>query len=80
MYDNIFTPRAAFKNFSIVMHKLRDDEGSCYNRYRNRMNNIDESNKRKRAASQAKYRTKRKQRLNIDFCSIILSDYNIEDD
>lgn len=46
--DNIVALVIAYTNFHIVMRKLRDNDGSWYNRNPNLMLHIGESKKRKR--------------------------------
>ena len=74
LFDTVFSLGVAFTNFHISMHKLRDVDGDWFTRYKKRLNCIGETNKRKRAESQSKYRAKRKLRLGIGYRSKIVSD------
>ena len=74
IYDTLFGLSAAFTSYHISLHKLRDEDRDWYKRYRNLLNDISNSYKRKRAESRAKYKHKRKQRLNIGYRVNILSD------
>ena len=56
------------------MNKLRDEDGNWYSRYRNKVMNIGEELKRKRAEGQTRYKRKRVQRLPIGYRSQAYSD------
>ncbi len=70
-YNLSFSYGVALTNIHIIMHKLRDDDGSWYNRYHHLID-VGETTKKKHARSQSKYRQKRKARLSIGCRSIIL--------
>ena len=74
MYDTFFGLSIAFTNFHITLNNLEDEDRAWYNRYRNKLSNIGEETKRKRAESQAKYQRKRKQRLSIGYRTFYFSD------
>ena len=71
MYDTIFSLGIFFTNFHISIHRLRDADGCLHNRYRNRLDDIGETKKRKRLLSQEMYRKKRKLRLSTGYRSTI---------
>ena len=67
LFDLLFAIGVAATNYHVTIHKLRDDDSEWYNRYKNRLLHVGVMTKRKRAESQAKYRKKRKVRLQIGY-------------
>eukprot|EP00171_Calliarthron_tuberculosum_P021722 IDg21722t1 len=65
-----FCVGSIFHKLSCRMHKLRSDDLDWYNSYRNRLFAIGDDKKRKNNEAQAKYRRKRKFRLNSGFRSV----------
>lgn len=61
-------------NFHIDLQALRNDDCDWYLRCRNRLLSIREEKNRNRSDAQAKYRAKRKQRLEICYRSIVRSE------
>ena len=65
----IFGLGFSFTNFHVITYGVRENDGEWLNRFRNRLVDVGDSTKRKRAEAQLKYRKERKLRLQMGYRS-----------
>ena len=81
MYDTIFQMCMGLTNIHIIWHPLRDSDGQHYQQIRNKWFTLGEQVVKRRKLTQARYRAKRKHRIDRDFGrSFGMSETETDDD